>query len=384
MLIFLLASMLLVPAGFALGDEGESSSESEEEDEFDEEKEFEDEKDEDEDEDEREDEREDETKHEVKTEISDDEIKVELERETAEAESKIEFKTDLSEAKFKLEFEEETDQFENEQKLEVKLQSLIEFLDENANGAYDEGEEILSNYRIGDGDDGLGGVEETGAIEWDAPSLADINVDGNSGKKMEARGSFGPDGNATFGLDIMVFGDFTMLNGSQLMPTDVKIDFLILDYPYTSNDSLVGLMMKTKTKQEQERDHEDIDADEEGVVAASTTEANSVALAFTWKGSATVDGVDLPVMTTVLSSESETEQDEFEFKQRFVLSYARGDEIIHDPVAGVAYASNEVAGSSSTEETSVFDQVLPGFELLFAVGAISIAAIARGGRAHKD
>ena len=108
--------------------------------------------------------------------------------------------------------------------------------------------------------------------------------------------------------------------------------------------------------------------DEEGVVAASTTEVNSISLSFSWKQTATVDGVDLPVHTTVLNSQTDSDEDEFEFKQQFVLSYARGDVIVHDPVAGVGYAS--VGGASGW-----LSGLLPGFGIVATMATISAGAI---------
>ena len=386
-LILLLAAMLLAPVGAVVADEdaGDELDESDQdESEAEDEVENEDEADEEDDEDEEdeEDEREDEMKHEVKTSISDDEIEVKLEREAADSESEIEFKLDLSEAKFKLKYEEENEVMESEQKLEVRLTRLLEFVDGDGDGAYDEGETILSSYAIGsDGDDLSGDVPENGSINWAQPSISDITSGTTSGKMVEARGSFGPGENATFGIDIMVFGDFTMLNGSQLMPTDVKIDFLILDFPYTANNSQVGLLMKTKTKQEQERENEHIDSDEDGIVASSTTDLAAVNLAFTWKSMATVDGVDEAVGTTVLRESVENEPDEFEFEQRFVLSYARGDSIVHDPVAGVAYASNPAtAAGTSPAEDGDFLGMLPGFTSAMTGGGLLVAGLAATSR----
>jgi len=322
------------------------------------------------DEDNDDDEREDREKHKVEVDVSGDEIKVELKREIGHDETKIEFKVDLSEAKFKLKFEEETGQLETEQKLEVVMQRLFEYVDANGNGAYDEGEIIASGYRIGDSGDSLSDSPDNGSVNWDQPTLSDITTGGVSGKAMSARGSIGAESEGVFGLDIKVYGDFTMMNGSQLLPTEVKIDFIIENYPYTQNDSVLGLLLKTKTKQEQERQHSDIDDDEEGVVASSSTDVNAISLGFSWKQTATVDGVDLPVHTTVLSSETETSADEFEFKQRFVLGYARGDVIVHDPVAGVSYAS---AATAAVDEGKWYN--LPGFGVVATLTAFMGTAI---------
>ncbi|HIG19398.1 MAG: hypothetical protein CXT67_03685 [Methanobacteriota archaeon] len=320
-------------------------------------------------EDDSDDDREDREKHKVDVDVSSDQITVKMKREIGDSESKIEFKTDLSEGKFKLKFEEENSQIEAEQKLEVKLQQLVEFVDGNGNGAYDEGEIIASAYRIGDSGDLLSGSPDNGSVNWGTPTLEDITISGKIGTKMVARGSFGDTAEGTFGLDMMVFGDFTTMSTSEIRPTDVKIDFIIENYPYTRNDSAVGLMMKTKTKQEQERNHHDLDNDEEGVVAASNTEMNTISLSFSWKDTATIDGVDLPVHTTVLKSQTDTDDDEFEFKQQFVLSYARGTVIVHDPVAGVGY-------SSITEDAGEFLGFLPGFGILATLSVIGIMAIA--------
>lgn len=361
-LIALMFSLLLMaPVGMVAAEDDDDGNESKEE------------KGNDSDDDE-DDDNEDELKHKVEVDVSGDEITVEMKQESGESESKIEFKTDLSEAKFKLKFEEETGQVETEQKLEVVLQRLFEYRDANGNGAYDDGETVVSAYRIGGSGDSLSDAPDSGQMNWATPTIADHQVGAKSGKKMGATATFGPNGSGEFGLDMMVFGDFTNLASGQLKPTDVKIDFIIKHYPYEADDTAIGLLLKTKTKQEVEMEHEDIENDEEGITASSTTDVNQVTLMFAWKQSATIDGVDLPVATTVLSSAMESEQDgsesEFEYKKRFVISYARGDVIVHDPVAGVGY------GGMAATDAGWLDALMPGFTTLLATASISVAAIA--------
>lgn len=357
-LILLLALMLIAPVGIASADSDDDDLDEEDSKDYN-----------------NDDDRDDEMEHELKVEQDSEGIKVGLKREIGENETKIEFKMDLDEAKFRLKYEEDTDNTELEQKLSVELKHLVEYRDANGNAAYDEGEDIVSAWGMSNSHSLINDLN--GTVTWGVPSIEDITLNGVAGKKMSAAAMMGENSSAEFRVDMMVFGQLNLLAGNALAPTEVKIDFVFENYDYQANDTALALLMRTKTKQEQEYDHEDIDEDEEGVVASSTTNAGTlVGLAFTWKGNATVDGVDTTVGTTVFKITTEDEDGEFEHKQDFALSYTRGDLIVHDPTAGVTY--DVVTQSATGSEATTVDEGfmgLPGFTAILGVAAISMAAI---------
>ena len=311
-------------------------------------------------------------KHKTKVEISDKEIKVELEQESGDTKSKVKFWMKTEQAHFRLKFEDKNTSEKVKQDLKVELRQLIEYIDGNGNGAYDKGENVIGAWNFGDEGSPIG-VQSNGSVEWEAPTLSDVSSNNMSGKKMSSRGSFGFDGEATFGVDMYVFGDFTTLGSVSMKPTDVKIDFLIEDFNYSSNDSSLALLIKTKTKQKAERDHSTIKSDEEGLVASSTTDdGTSVGLSFTWKNNATVDGVEMPVHTTTFSGDAEQDDGEFEFKNDFALSYARGANILHDPTAGVDYNTQTTTSDGEVDDDD--DKGVPGFTLAVAMISVVVAA----------
>lgn len=284
---------------------------------------------------------EDDEKRKVEIDVSGDEAKIELKRETKAAEDKVEMSFDASEAEIEVKFEAEEGDTETEQKLEAEFVQLLEYVDGDANGRFDAGEEVASSWLLSsEGEDGIEDAPVSGNVDWGALTVSDeTSADGTPGKRISGRATFG--GTGVFGLDLHVFGDFTEFAGATLEPTEVKIDIRIDGYPFERDGSALALVLETKAESEFEREHEDIEEGEEGVAAADTVAGKRVSLVFTWTERATVDGVEQPVGTTVLKSEEEREveegEEEFEEKRLFVLSYARGASVVHDPTAGVSY-----------------------------------------------
>lgn len=322
-----------------------------------------------------EDDRDDENERSVHVEVDGLRAHVKLERETRTDEDKIELTFDATEALLEVKYEAEANDSETEQKLRARFHELIEYTDADGDGAYDPGEAIASAYRLG-GDHELANVT-SGRATWQPIQIEDITTGNVTGKKLESRATFGEGG--TFGLVFYVFGDFAMLEGSTLQPTEAKIDILIQHYPYERNDTRLAVVLTLKAEEEFEREHDFVDADEEGVTANGATSDVTFGLVFTWKETARVDGVDTPVHATILKNNTETEDErdgderesKIEQKILLVLSYARGDDILHDPTAGVSYQS------MSAKTTQV-----PGLApLAIAAGFVAVALFARRRRA---
>ena len=321
-----------------------------------------------EEEEEEDDEREDDDERAVNVEVDGLEARIELERETNATEDKIELRFDASEGLLEVKYEADTNDTETEQKLRARFHELIEYVDSDGDGAYDSGEEIASAYRLGGGNELADDL--TGQAAWQPITLSDVTKGNATGKKLESRATFGERG--VFGLVFYVFGDFTMLDGTTLQPTETKIDILIQHYPFVRNDTRLGVVLTLKAEEEFEREHEFVDADEEGVASSGTTSDVSFSLVFTWKETARVDGVDTPVRATVLknSTKVESEVDEgeresaTEQKVLLVLSYERGDDILHDPTAGVSY-----------QTLSAETRAVPGPGLMVAAAAVGLAAL---------
>lgn len=352
--LLLLGAAFAAPAGLAQDDEDDEEQEEAEQERDDEEAEDEGE------EDEREEERS------IELEIDGKDVKIELERETEPREDEVEMRWKAEEATFELAYESENETQETEDELEAVFGALAEYRDENDNGRYDAGEEIVSGWALGDEfeDEDEIGLEDR--AEWDNPSIDDVSRDGKDGKRITTTAQLGGSGELT--LRFLVFGDFVDLNGTSLSPTGAKIDIVVEDYGYQANGTDLALFLETETKREFEQDVDD-DDDETGVSARDPGNETAPRLVFTWKDQAEIDGQMRDVATTVLEEETETESDdeeaEHETERSFVLSYPRGEEIVHDPRAEVLLASGAQA-----------DVPAPGIAALLG----SIAAIALAGR----
>lgn len=292
-----------------------------------------------------------------KVEVDGHKASVELKREDNATEDKVELTLDTEDAALEVKFEAEEGDAETERKLEATFHVLLEYEDANANGAFDAGEPVASAWLLSDDADAddvdaLEDLAPNGTVAWDLPVVTDVaSNDGTPGKQISANATFGPDGNATFGLDMRVYGDFALEDDFTLEPTEAKIDIRVDGYPFERNDTALALMLTTEAKTELDEDHDDIDRDQTGVVASDTLGDRVVNLTFTWSDNATVDGASTAVHTTLLEfkEETETEMDaegnatESKVEKTFALSYARGDAVVHDPVMGVSYSGGETA-----------------------------------------
>lgn len=369
-----LLAVLLMTAPFALAQTGEEEDENKtgdaehaegsqddegaRDEEGDDEEADEDEKDDDEDE------RDDDEEREVHVEIDGHEAKIKLERETNASEDQIELRFKADEGLLEVKYEAESNDTETEQRLRARFHEVFEYVDADGDGAYDPGEPISSSYRLG-GETELAD-DANGTASWQAIQMSDVTKGNASGKKLESRATFGDGG--VFGLVFYVFGEFAEVDGSSLAPTEAKIDILIQHYPYVRNDTRVGVVVSLKAQQEFESEHEFVDADEEGLAASGTTSDMSFSLVFTWKETAIVDGASTPVRSTVLknSMKAEVDEDGSELVEKtlIVLSYARGDDILHDPTAGVSY-------QTASDRTSM----VPGPGLALVAAAIALVAL---------
>ncbi len=137
----------------------------------------------------------------------------------------------------------------------------------------------------------------------------------------------------SFKLVFWIFGNETQLNGILLHPTEVKFDVHVAFFPFESEFSSLALMLELETEVEPQVNR--------SVVSQVELEALGERYEgfFRWSDTAVVDGVVLPVGSTVIKVETGVEPGdgvEFEVERTVALSYPRGADILHDPVVGVA------------------------------------------------
>ena len=297
-----------------------------------------------------------------KLELNVDDLKatIKLEREIGELEDAVKIEYDAQKAKLQVKHEEKNETTESEQKLEARFLALLEYVDADGDGEYDTDETIASAWALSDSEQDAK-IATNGTVEWGDIAVTDASSGNSSGKKLSSRASFGA--NASFGLDLFVYGDFTLIGNSSLAPTEAKIDIIIEHYPYTRDDSALAVIVDLKAKEELKDEREDEDEDEEGI-SSEVDEGNlTFRLTFTWLKNVTVDGVDREIGSTVLKNKAEAKGEEIGQKARVVIAYPRGDVIVHDPTVGVEY------GTQSSDARAV-----PAPALFAALLVVAVAA----------
>lgn len=249
---------------------------------------------------------------EVKLDVSSGKMSIGMEREAGGIEDEVKVEYDAPAGTLKVEYETENATHETETELKVRFERIVEFRDADGDGAYDAGEAIVGGY----------GIEE---LDWSVEGPDPVtSTSGVPGHQVTGRGAF-PDG-GELAFVFYVYGEFARMNGTDLRPSDVKIDILVADLPFEAEDTLIALFVRSEQETEVE-----VEGDEDGMSA----KAGDLAAVFTWADVAIVDGVEKPVRTTVL----ETEADEGEKESRVVFAYPRGALVNHDPVLGIQSAS---------------------------------------------
>lgn len=274
-------------------------------------------------------------KRKVHMDVSGQEAQIKMARASGGSEDEIKVHYVANSGSMKLEYKSENATTETETELKVRFKEILEFRDLDGDGAYDPNDTVVARYPVG-------------ALDWTVVGPDPVNSSsGTPGQRLSGVGRFA-DGGALV-LALYVYGDFATLNGTSLRPSEVKIDVILDHFPFQANDTLPALIVKSEQESEIE-----VEGEEEGMEAS----AGGLTAYFSWADNATVDGVPMPVHTTMLSNEAEDEKKE----ARFAISYARGTYVNHDPLLGVQSAAIEEAN------------VVPGAGVIVLVATIGVAA----------
>ncbi len=285
---------------------------------------------------------------EVQVYVTDTLAEIESSREIGGVENsfKIEVITGLDGLEFKLEYETENSTLETEKEFEVGFEEIVEFIDSNANGVYDD--ESDTDVQILE-------LVSFNPIAYRVANTADgdvhiFNVTSTDG---------------VFTAMIYAAGEFADINGTVVAPTQVKIDVIIRNFNYIDDGSQLAL--KVKLEASGEAHYDDVTEDEEDGRATNEAEIDLVIEGmdgfFSWKESAEIDGVLYPVNATI-DEVSATEQ-------KLYLNYVRGNVIIHDPKLGI---ENILVLSSAG--LGGLDFLANNFVPIALVGAIVVVGIA--------
>ena len=260
------------------------------------------------------------------------EIKSQLETGGVEDSFKIEVEVGPNGVEFKVGFETETATNETEREFEVQFRELIEYLDVNSNGVYDDSIDT-----------------DIQTLELDTFEPIVYTLENTANGPVHIIDVLTTDG--VFGARVYAVGDFTEVNGSVIAPTQVKIDVMIWDFNFTDVDSLLALKVELGSEMEtsfdgETEDEEDGRAVDEAAIDVLMTDLNGF---FSWKESAEIDGVTHAVNSSIHEVTS-TEQEIY-------LNYPQGSEIIHDPKIG--FENLLLVGSPLPIVQVLADNILP-------------------------
>ncbi|MFX1363849.1 MAG: hypothetical protein ACFFCE_14290 [Promethearchaeota archaeon] len=197
---------------------------------------------------------------------------------------------------------------------DVKFPALIEYVDLNDNGIFEhENNTAIEHYWINS-------FQE---ILYDQINISDDSV-------LHYFLVNTTDG--VFTAHIYFPEEFIILDGNIVAPTQIKIDIEITDYDYIEEDSqlalLASLLSENPYKEKEETEDEKAGkAINEKEVFIDNKGYKGI---FSWKETAMIDGVEMPVLTNEL--ELEKEDDDI---QRLFFNYPRGTHIYHDPKIGI-------------------------------------------------
>ncbi len=278
------------------------------------------------------------------------EIQSELESGGVEDSFKISVEVGLNGVEFQVEFETESAINETEREFEVQFDKLVEYLDVNENGVYDD------------------------SIDTDIQTLDRVSfepivymVENTANGPIHVIDVLTTDG--VFGARVYAIGDFTEINGTIIAPTQVKIDVFIRGFNFTQVDSQLALKVELSTELETSIDNETEDEEDGRALneAAVDVLLTDVTGFFSWKEFAEIDGVTYPVNASVHELSS-TEQEIY-------LNYPQGSEIIHDPKIGFENLLI-VGGNSLPIPAIIADNILP-ISIGVAVVIIGVIAVSR-------
>jgi len=317
MAILLMAGLLFASLIPVSGVEGKLQDDGTETDEIDETSEIEnedEEEDEDTDDDSIDDETEERNRRETETEIEDYSIQVKTELKNGENKDEIKIKFSVDDnPKFKLEYSSEAGDLEYELEFTIKFKSITEYNDLDSNGMYNKSvDEKVQEYRF----------EDIEFLPIQYSTIENTNI-----TKFNATTVDG-----VFSLVFYVSGEFALIDGSLVAPTEMKIDIGIHNFPYLNETSRLALYTKLESESEYEYDEETDDetegfSSEEVEVEVTTGEFTGF---FSWSEIVVVDGIDQSVLASPIGNDDIDDNE-----QKIYLNYPHGIHIIHDPKIGV-------------------------------------------------
>jgi hypothetical protein len=135
-----------------------------------------------------------------------------------------------------------------------------------------------------------------------------------------------------FDIIIHVTEDSWSVSGVELTPLQLKIDYLLTDFPYMNDSSDLaihvdydsGQAVETLLQNETQDEQDNRSQNELGLVSSLNDMKDTIKGFFSWSEHAEVDGFTVPVNYTYIAENG----------QEVIFSYPRGTRILHDPKLG--------------------------------------------------
>jgi len=235
---------------------------------------------------------------------------------------------------------------ENELNFQVQIKELIEYSDTNRNGRYDEVDTVVNIYSF-----------ENAIFK----NFTYENQTTENGEVINQVSTQTEDG--IFKMNLFSSGNFSQLGNQILSPSEVKIDFIINNYPFIEESTQLALRTTLETDHDTELNNTSFDelqgfSKNESVLDISTLNKAGF---FSWAENVLVDNITKPVNSTIQSQIIETIIDNEIISNKvsnIYFSYPRGSNIVHDPKLGVISISFEAFALQSIESILNIDNII--------------------------
>ncbi len=248
--------------------------------------------------------------------------------------------------RLRLDYENNLHSSENELSFDVKIRELIEYRDTNRNGRYDEDDIIIDTYSF----------EKSNFKNFTYQNQ--LSDDGENINFVSTQTE-----DEVFKMNLYFSGNFSQINNQILSPSEVKIDFIINNYPYEEEDTQLALRTMLNTKHETELETESFDEVQGFSEDESVLDINSLNNGgfFSWAENVIVDGIVKPINSTINSQIEETIRENEKISNKIIniyFSYPRGTNIVHDPKLGIVSISFETFALQSISNLINIDNIV--------------------------
>lgn len=276
--------------------------------------------------------------------------------------------------------------------VELILDTLIEYRDADDNGSYELREPVASAWRLTTTSPRENRTTND-TTPWSTPIVTNVTRQGVEGKRILLPIPLGERG--TLFLELQTLAQAPQGDDESPAPSSASLELAIQRYDFQRNDTDLALAFTVRNRASATI-QESLEPDEEGrgaVFVTKRADEETAEFAFTWQSTADVDGSPEPVSARPLDpvptgDQGEAGQEEGRrtggddaqnrstrqgpgprgsdvVEQRFVFSYARGEQIVHEASAEVSTASAEQEDGIEAPTTAL---------AALAVGAASLLA----------